>query len=340
MQTRKPFLALALAAALPLALTAQQGRVARIVQTTSGSGNIHLIDPATNKIVGEIAGVPINHGAAGSPDGKTLYFSSEAESSLAVVDAKTLAITKKIKLSNRPNNVTISKDGKKVYVGIISEPGGVDVIDTAKLEIVKTLKPKGGIHNLYVTPDGRHLVTGSISGKVLTIYDTATDEVVWTWAGEAIRPVTFDWNADGSTRNAYINISNYHGFVVYDWATRKEVKRIELPSIPVEQRAKGTFNNAPSHGLGVAPDGKSLWVTSRLNHATYAYSLPDLKLLGGVDVGADPDWVTFSPDSKQAYVACAVDDAVSVIDVATVKESLRIKVGKSPKRNITVLLAN
>src|SRR6476619_6097543 len=85
----------------------------RILQTNSGSGNIHLIDPATNKIVGEITGVPVNHGAAGSPDGKRLYFSSEAEQVLAVVDSKTLAITKKIKLSARPNNITIGKDGSR-----------------------------------------------------------------------------------------------------------------------------------------------------------------------------------------------------------------------------------
>jgi YVTN family beta-propeller protein len=321
--------------ALPFAAIAEQ---VRIVQTNSGSGNIHLIDPATNKIVGEITGVPINHGAAGSPDGTRLYFSSEGEQVLAVVDTKTLQITKKIRLSARPNNITISKDGKKVYVGIISEPGGVDIIDTEKLERIKTLPTKGGIHNLYVTPDGKNLVTGSIAGKLLTVFDTKTDEVAWTIPNEAIRPITFDWNADGSTRNMYVNVSNYNGFVVVDFAARKEVKRVDLPTIPVEQRAKGTFNNAPSHGLGVAPDGKTLWVTSRVNHAVYAYSLPDLKYLGGVDVGADPDWVTFSPDSKQVYVACAVDNAVTVVDVATIKEKTRITVGTSPKRNITVVL--
>src|SRR6185436_8943395 len=71
----------------------------RILQTNSGGDNISLIDPATNKVVGEIKGVPLNHGAAVAPDGKTLYFSSEGEQTLHVVDAKTLAVTKKIKLS-------------------------------------------------------------------------------------------------------------------------------------------------------------------------------------------------------------------------------------------------
>ena len=41
----------------------------RVIQTNSGSENIHIIDPSTNAIVGEVKGVPINHGAAASRDG-------------------------------------------------------------------------------------------------------------------------------------------------------------------------------------------------------------------------------------------------------------------------------
>jgi YVTN family beta-propeller protein len=130
----------------------------RIVQTNSRGDNIHLIDPETNRIVGEITGVPINHGAAAAPDGRRLYFTSEAEQSLAVVDTKTLAVTKKIPLTGRPNNMSISRDGRRVYVGIVSQPGAVDVIDTVTLERVKSIPTRGGIHNVYVTPDGRHIM--------------------------------------------------------------------------------------------------------------------------------------------------------------------------------------
>src|SRR5215510_9970569 len=82
----------------------------RIVQTNSGSDNIHLIDPGTNAIVGEIKGVPVNHGAAAARDGSRLFFSSEAERTLHVVDPKSLAIVKKIPLSGRPNNIFTAQD--------------------------------------------------------------------------------------------------------------------------------------------------------------------------------------------------------------------------------------
>src|SRR5215210_5587025 len=212
-----------------MAVTCAGWGQARIVQTNSGSGNIHLIDPATNTIVGEITGVPINHGAAGSPDGRRLYFSSEGERTLTVVDGKTFAIIKKIPLSGRPNNISIARDGSRVYVGIVSEPGAVDVIDTGSLERVKSIPTKGGIHNVYVTPDGRHVVAGSIAGRVMTVIDSKTDEPAWTLFEEGVRPIAFETGADGSTKRAFVQLSNFHGFAVVDFEQRKEVSRITLP---------------------------------------------------------------------------------------------------------------
>ena len=319
---------------LPVALMGQ----VRILQTNSGGDNIHLIDPETNKVVGEVKGVPVNHGAAASPDGRILYFSSEAERTLDVVDGKTLTITKKIPLSGRPNNITASKDGRRVYVAIVSEPGAVDVIDTTSMERVKTISAQGGVHNVYVTPDGKYLVAGSISSGMMTVIDAKTDDTAWTLKTQGVRPITFETNADGSTKRAFVQVSGFHGFVVVDFATHVEAARISLPEIPVEQRAKGNFQGAPSHGMGVTPDGKTLWVTSRMNRQVYAYSLPDLKLIGAADVGNDPDWITITPDGKTVYVANAESDSVSAIDTTLKKEVARIPVGKAPKRNVTVVM--
>ena len=320
---------------LPVAVFAQQ---VRIVQTNSGGDNIHLIDPATQKIVGEIKGVPVNHGAAAAPDGSRLYFSSEAERVLAVVDAKSLTVTKKVPLTGRPNNISISRDGKRVYVGIVSEPGAVDVIETTSLEKVKSIPTKGGIHNVYVTPDGKFVVAGSIAGRNMMVIDAATEEPVWSLFSEGVRPIAFETNPDGSTRRLFVQISELHGFAVVDFAQRKEVARITLPDdIPAEKRDAGPFNASPSHGLGVAPNGRTLWVTSRPNGKVYVYSLPDLKLIGSTDVGRRPDWVTFTPDSKYIYVATEPSDSVTVIDVATIKEVTRGTVGRRPKRNITAV---
>ena len=312
----------------------------RIVQTNSGGDNIHLIDPTNNAIVGEVTGVPINHGAAAAPDGSRLYFSSEAEQTLHVVDGKSLKTVKSIALSGRPNNISISPDGRRVYVGIVSAPGAVDVIDTSTLERVKSIPTKGGIHNVYVTPDGTHLVAGSIAGRVMTVIDAKTDEPVWSLFSEGVRPIAFEVAPDRSTKRLFVQLSEVHGFAVVDFQQRKEVARIMLPNdIAADKVDKGPFNGSPSHGIGVAPDGKTLWVTSRPNARVYVYSLPDLTLLPGpIDVGGRPDWVTFTPDSKFIYIATENTDTVHAIDVAARKEVARIKVGKSPKRNVTMVM--
>src|SRR5690606_24861398 len=110
----------------------------------------------------------------------------------------------------------------------------------------------------------------SIGGDRLTAYDTRTDEEAWAWEGESIRPMAISNNADGSTDKVYIQVSGHHGFVVFDWDTRAEVARVTLPEVPEEERylgeegtVLGRYNGAPAHGIGVSPDGRTVWSTSR-----------------------------------------------------------------------------
>ena len=101
-------------------------------------------------------------------------------------------------------------------------------------------------------------------------------------------------------------------FAKYGPVERKELGRVTLPEVPPGERHTEGLQGSPSHGIGVAPDGKTLWVNSKVNNHVYAYSLPDLRLLGGVRVGEHPDWLTFTPDSKRVYVANAGSNSVSV----------------------------
>src|SRR5438552_9426479 len=117
----KPFAVLALAAPL----LGASGTKVRIIQTNSAGDAVTLIDPATNKVVGEIKDIEANHGAAVAPDGSRLYVTNEAESTLDVVDAETLKVGAHIALSGHPNNLSISKDGRRVYIAIAQAPGAV-----------------------------------------------------------------------------------------------------------------------------------------------------------------------------------------------------------------------
>jgi YVTN family beta-propeller protein len=327
-----------LALAILTALTLQASTV-RIVQTNSAGDSVMLIDPATNKVVGEIKDIEVNHGATAAPDGSRLYITNEAESTLDVADLKTLKVTKHIPLTNHPNNVAVSKDGKRVYVAIVAGAGAVDVIDTGTLTRVKSIRTEGGIHNVYVTPDGKFVVAGSIPGRKISVIDQKTEEILWTVpTREGVRPMAFDTNPDGSTKRIFVQLSGFNGFTTVDFATHKLGDEIKLPELPKAEKVTEGLQGAPAHGLAVTSDGKTLGVLSKMNTRIYFFSLPDLKMLGESKVGHHPDWLTFTPDGKRVYVANAGSNSVSVVDVATHKEITQIPVGQVPKRNTTAVL--
>src|SRR4029077_13756986 len=114
-------------------------------------------------------------------------------------------------------------------------------------------------------------------------------------------------NPDGSTKRIFIQMSDLNGFAVVDFAARKEVARITLPLTKTTFETDAGRQTSPSHGIGVSPDNKTLWVTSIPNNAVFVYSLADLKLMGEVplpspnipghgQISSVPNWVTFTPD--------------------------------------------
>ena len=324
----------------------------RIIQTNFAGDVIHIIDPATNKVVGKIEGVEAIHGITVAPDGSRIYVSEEANNTLTVYDGKTLKVSKVIPLSGNPNLVDITPDGRTVYVAIaltyddLSEfpkvkanpTGGVDVIDTQSLTKVKTIAMKGGVHDLNVTPDGKFVVVGNARGgraDVMTVVDTKTNDVAWTIPmSPSPSPMAVSKNPDGSTRAIYAQNGRDNGFQVVDFATRKITNTIKLPNITDNQQNQYGPPSA-SHGIMVTPDQKTLLVNSRFNSAVYSYSLPDLKYLGVATLGGKgAGWLTITPDSKTAYIANEHTNDVSVVDIKTMKETTRVPVGFAPARNV------
>ena len=180
------------------------------------------------------------------------------------MDAKTLKVFKRIPLSGRPNNVAVAKDGKSRLCRD-RRGAGRGGRDRHRLAHQRQEHPvKGGIHNVYVTPDGKYAVAGSIPASTINVIDTATNTRGLDLDMSAgIRPMAFTQNADGSTKEIIVQLSDFHGFAVVDFATRKEVRRITLPDPAGKQKETEGIQGSPSHGLAITPDGKMLWATSK-----------------------------------------------------------------------------
>ena len=330
----------------------------RLVQTNFAGDAVSIIDPATNKVVGQIPGIEMAHGINVAKDNSQIYVAQESTASVLVVDGKTLQVTKRIPLSGSPNLIQLTPDGKKMYVSINlrwdvvsnfpaleAEPGGgVDIIDVPSLTKTKTISIPGGIHDMYITPDGKYVVAGANRNEVPLckcgvsaptnlgyVIDTKTNEIAWTWImSPAASPMAISKKPDGSTDKIYAQ-NDTHSFRVVDFATHVVSNPVALPDIaPALQNPGGN-----SHGIGITSDQKTLLVNSRLNSAVYAYSLPDLKLLGGATLsGRGLNWLVIAPDDKTVYVANPETNNVSVVDIATMKETAVIPVGFAPSRNV------
>ena len=344
--------------ALPLSFASAQSAKMRVLQTNFAGDSIHIIDPATNKVVGQIMGIEAAHGIVTSPDGMRIYLSEEADNTLDVIDGKTLKITKKIVLSGNPNLIDITPDGKRIYVAIalswsdLSEfprikaapSGGVDVIDTTTLQKIKTIPIASGVHDLNVTPDGKYVIVGNARGakppaNVMTVVDTQKNDIAWTMPmTPAPSPMAVMKNPDGSTKLIFTQNGRDNQFQVVDFAARKIVNTVKLPAI-TGQDPNPFGPPAVSHGLMVTPDQKTLLVNSRGNSAVYAYSLPEVKFVAVATLGGKgAGWLSVTPDSKTAYIANEHTNDVSVVDIKSMKEVSRIPVGFAPARN-TVWMA-
>jgi len=256
---RRAITVLSFAFALSLPAMSARAELVRVYITNSAGDSIHVIDPATNKVVQEIKGIEAAHGIAFAKDGFKVFVSNETDSTLDVFDRQSGALVKKIALSAHPNNIAVTKNGDRVVVAIAREPGAVDVIDTTTLTLKKTIPVHGRLHNIYVTPDGKYAVMGSIPKKLITVIDLATEEIAWELKMDlGVRPMTMEANDDGSTKRIFVQMSDYNGFAVVDFAKRAEVAKIKLPDPPAEFETDAEHATAPSHGIGVSPDRKTL----------------------------------------------------------------------------------
>ena len=340
-----------LSAAIPLAAGS-----ALIYVTNRGGTTIDVIDAATNKVVQTIGNIESPEVVRFSSDGRQLYiFNRTTENFLIVMDRKSGKIVKKVPLSGWANEAQTTKDGKLILVCIrqtglkAEDVGALDIIDTTTLEKVKSIPVRRGLHDIAVTADGKYAAAGAPGGRFLVVFDLQKMEAAWEVQYDSgVNPIAIENNPDGSGRRIFVNLGSANSFSVVDFAKRAEVARIKAPDEP-KGFGGGRGCESDGHGIGIAPDQKTLWVNSRPANSVFVYSLPEIKLIGHVSLpeqvvpgkpnrAGSPAWITFTPDSKAVYVSSCGVKTVTAIDVQAMKEVARIPVGEMPDRISTLAL--
>src|SRR5262244_3047417 len=84
------------------------------------------------------------------------------------------------------------------------------------------------------------------------------------------------------------------------------------------------------HGLGYAPDAKTLAVVSVGSNAVTLIDTATNNVKGTVYVGRSPHEAFFTPNGSEVWVTVRGEDYVSVIDPVTMKEIRRIQTANGP----------
>lgn len=226
--------------------------------------------------------------------GTRLYFTTRSK--LYCVDLLTEKTLWEKSPPNGTDRMSITPDGKLLYVPSF-EKDTWNVIDAATGDLVTSIETKSGAHNTVVSLDGSRMYLGGLKSPFLFVADTKTHTIAKKVGpfGGAIRPFT----VNGQQTRAFICVNDLLGFEVGDLTTGKLLHRVEVANV---KKGAVKRHGCPSHGIGLTPDEKEIWVVDAFNESVHVFDNADPpKQKASLKLREQPGWVTFSLDGALAY---------------------------------------
>lgn len=205
------------------------------------------------------------------------------------------------------DRMSISPDGKTMYLPAF-ENSTWAVVDCKTGEVIKKIGGFKRSHNTLYGSSGRFVYLDDLGSTWLSVADTKTNTVVNKIGPFAnfIRPFT----VNSAETRAYVTVDSLLGFEVGDLKTGRKIAHVVVEgweSGPVRRHGD------PSHGIGLTPDEKELWLCDGYNMRLHVFSAaPPYQQLTTIPLQDMPGWITFSIDGKFAYPSSG-----EVIDVKT-----------------------
>ncbi len=237
---------------------------------------------------------------------KKLYFTTTKR--LYCVDLQTEQPLWDKALPGGCDRMALTPDGKTLYVPSFEGPTW-NVVDAATGDVVAVIETNSGAHNTVCGLDGKRMYLAGLKSPLLRVADTATNKVVREVGpfGGVVRPLT----VNAAQTHCFVTVNDLLGFEIGDLTTGKVLARVEVPGFkkgPVKR------HGCPSHGIGLTPDEKEIWVCDAANrrlHVFDATATPP-RQVASVELREEPGWVTFSLDGRYAYPSTGdVIDAVT-----------------------------
>ncbi len=252
-------------------------------------------------------GAPLNvKGVCASATAKRLYISTIK--TLQAIDLVSEKLIWEKSYDKGCDRMSIAPDGTVIYVPSF-EGDHWNVVDADTGEIVAKIEPKSGAHNTVYGLDGRHVYLTGLKSPLLTIAETnnhTIEKTVGPFAA-SIRPFT----VNGRQTICFVCVNELLGFEVGDLITGTKLHRVEVQGFGTGAVKR---HGCPSHGIGLTPDEKEIWVCDAFNQQMHIFDATVMppQPLARIKVRDEPGWITFSLDGKIAYPSTG-----DIIDVAS-----------------------
>ena len=226
------------------------------------------------------------------------------------IDLATEKIVWEKKYDGGCDRLSLSPDGKTIYLPTL-EKEHWNVVDAETGDVIKQLFTNSGAHNTLYGLDGTQVYVAGLRTPSLGVVDSRNHEVI-KQVGPFTAPVR-PFTVNGSQTLCYVNVNELLGFEIGDIKTGKKLHYVEVTGF---QKGPVKRHGCPSHGIGLTPDEKEVWVCDAYNQRMHIFdnTVMPPKQVADVALRDQPGWITFSLDGKHAWPSTG-----EIIDIKTRK---------------------
>ncbi|MEO6289586.1 MAG: hypothetical protein ABIO76_06680 [Ginsengibacter sp.] len=194
------------------------------------------------------------------------------------------------------DRMAISPDGKTMYLPSF-EKDFWNVVDCASGDIITKIDVHKRAHNTIYGPSGKHAYLADIASPWVYVADTKTNTLVNKTGPFAnfVRPFTIN----SKETLVYATVDSLLGFEVGDLTTGRKLAHVEVQGWnmgPVRRHGN------PSHGIGITPDEKELWLADGHNMRVHVFNAASpYQQLSTIPLQDMPGWINFSIDGHYVY---------------------------------------
>ena len=243
---------------------------------------------------------------------------------ILVLDAVTGNLLKEITLEEMVHNAIFSPDGKELWTAMMMPEGKIKVFDANTYTLLNTISVGQMPAEVTFSDDGKKAYVANGMSNTLTIVDAVSKKVLETIEVGA-NPVGAWPGMDGMM---YVDNEDGQSISMIDGTTNMMTDTLDLGFMP----GMATRNTIMNQMWVSDPNGSKIHMWERNNAGVHMIgkSYDDYIHKGEVAVGSGAHAIAFSKDGKTGYITNQNEGTVSVVDIANLKETMKISVGKKP----------